>query len=58
VSPGSITSSNPRISLDEALAIAERAFESKRNGISSLEYFINDKDDAVLTHVVQVENGR
>ncbi|KAJ7041644.1 Fungalysin metallopeptidase-domain-containing protein [Mycena alexandri] len=55
--PTSIASSTPSISIDAAVAAAEKALNGKYNNIpATLEYLVNSDNTASLVHVVQIRN--
>ncbi|KAL5486280.1 hypothetical protein ACEPAI_7326 [Sanghuangporus weigelae] len=57
VKPKSVSSTEPKISVDQAIAAAEQRLGGAHNEIpTSLEFYVKDDNSAVLTHVVQVES--
>lgn len=55
--PASIASSTPTITLEQAVAAAEKALDGKFNDHTpTLEFLVKDDNSAVLTHVIQIEN--
>lgn len=52
-----ISSTTPSLSVDDAIAIAEKALDGTFNGHTpTLEFFAKPDNTAVLTHVVQIQN--
>jgi len=57
VTPKSIASTKPSITVDDAIATAEKALNGKFNNFPpSLEFFVKPDNTVVLTHVVQIRN--
>ncbi|KAF9460271.1 Fungalysin metallopeptidase-domain-containing protein [Collybia nuda] len=57
VTPKTIASSQPTVSLDDAIATAEKALDGKFNDHpATIEFFAKDDDSVVLTHVIQIQN--
>ncbi|KAF8970317.1 Fungalysin metallopeptidase-domain-containing protein [Flammula alnicola] len=57
VTPKSIASSTPSITVDQAIATAESAIGGKFNDFPpSIEFFVKPDNTVVLTHVVQIRN--
>ncbi|KAI0321260.1 Fungalysin metallopeptidase-domain-containing protein [Amylostereum chailletii] len=57
LTPSTIADHNPSISVEDAIATAEKTLDGTYNQQpSSLEYFVLDDDTAALTHVVQIRN--
>jgi extracellular elastinolytic metalloproteinase len=56
---GNIASSTPVITAEQATVIVEKALSATRvDHPTSLEYFVKDDNSVMLTHVVQVTNGK
>ena len=52
-----VSSIEPKVSTDEAIATAEQYLSGKYTGYpTSLEYVVNDDGSVVLTHIIQVES--
>ncbi|KAH9477345.1 Extracellular metalloproteinase MEP [Psilocybe cubensis] len=57
VKPTSIASTTPSITVEDAIATAEKALNGKFNDFPpSLEFFVKPDNSVVLTHVVQIRN--
>ncbi|KAF9556787.1 hypothetical protein CPC08DRAFT_75227 [Agrocybe pediades] len=57
VTPKSIASTKPSISVDDAIATAEASINGKFNDFPpSIEFFVKPDNTVVLTHVVQIRN--
>ena len=53
-----MSSTEPKVSVDQAIASAEEQLGGVHNDIpTSLEFFAKDDNSAVLTHVVQIESN-
>ena len=57
MTPKSIADTRPTITVDDAIATAEKALNGKFNDFPpSLEFFVKPDNTVVLTHVVQIRN--
>jgi hypothetical protein len=53
----SVAPATPRITAKEAVAVAERHWDGKSQGVSKLAYFVKEAGALVLTYAIQVRNG-
>jgi hypothetical protein len=53
----SVAPANPRITAKEAIAVAEKHWDGKSQGVSKLVYFVKEAGALVLTYAIQVRNG-
>ncbi|KAF9443169.1 hypothetical protein P691DRAFT_764533 [Macrolepiota fuliginosa MF-IS2] len=59
IKPTQIASSTPSVSLEDAVAAAEKALNGKANDHQpTLEFFAKQDQSVVLTHVIQIENDQ
>ncbi|KAI0047320.1 hypothetical protein FA95DRAFT_1268515 [Auriscalpium vulgare] len=57
IKPSVIADNVPTVSLEDAIATAEKTFDGTYNGHpATLEYLARDDNTAALTHVIQIQN--